>query len=447
MKKHCYTPIFCFSLVTIILLTASRASAQDVAKAEISLTLAQIWEQASANNKKIRANQLLVQSSAELVKDAKSERLPEIQAEGEYARVSNMPIYNNGFFSAPGHFNVLHNSYAVGGDVYFNIYEGKRTNTKIQEEKKEHEIKEVQQLATIADVKLNAAAFYLDLMRSIVFRKLMLYDIAEEEKQLKEIKTLLQNGVVLKSDVLRDELKLSREKVALLEIENDITIANQKLQLICGLPAGMQIIPGDHTENFITHDDVVDAYITEGTESSYAVRISEKETSLKKLNIKAVKGNLAPKIGLFANYAISYPQIRFYPYEGSAYGLGMYGIKASFAIDGFYHNKHKTTAAVLDYQSQELEHADTEDILHQQITEGYLRYKEALTKIDVARTNVKQASENYRIVKNTYFNQLSLITDLLDADTQVLQTQFDLAAAQIAAQFKYYQLQRVTGKL
>jgi outer membrane protein len=125
----------------------------------------------------------------------------------------------------------------------------------------------------------------------------------------------------------------------------------------------------------------------------------------------------------------------------------MGGIKASFAISSIYHNYHKTKVAKLEYESQEIEHAQTQDNVRQQVNEAYLRFNEALNRIEVSKTNVKQATENRRIVSNTYFNQTSLITDLLDADTQLLQTRFDLAAAQIAAQLKYFQLQNVTGNL
>jgi len=39
------------------------------------------------------------------------------------------------------------------------------------------------------------------------------------------------------------------------------------------------------------------------------------------------------------------------------------------------------------------------------------------------------------------------VTDLLDADTQMLQTRFDLVSANIAARVRYYQLQKVIGNL
>ena len=65
----------------------------------------------------------------------------------------------------------------------------------------------------------------------------------------------------------------------------------------------------------------------------------------------------------------------------------------------------------------------------------------------IAQQNIGQATENYRIVNSTYFNQLSLLTDLLDADNQLLQSRFDLVTAQVLAATQYYQLQKALGTL
>jgi outer membrane protein TolC len=129
------------------------------------------------------------------------------------------------------------------------------------------------------------------------------------------------------------------------------------------------------------------------------------------------------------------------------YSLGVAGIRASFPVSSFYHNKHKEKAARYELHRQETEHSDTEDQVRKQVKEAYLRFKESLVRIDVAKVNIEQAKENFRIVNNTYFNQTSLITDLLDADIQLLQTQFDLEAAKIGAQLQYFQLQNIIGNL
>ncbi|WP_236059520.1 TolC family protein [Chitinophaga rhizophila] len=415
--------------------------------APLHLTITQIWEKAALNNKRIAMSRLRVQTTEEAIKDAKAERLPEIDAAGTYARVTNMPVYKDGYFNTPEQFPVLHNFYKVGGEAYFNIYNGNKTNLEIKKGITEHAIAEEQKNLTVSEVKFNAAVCYLDLARSCRFKELIARDIEEQERQLAHIRELQKNGVVLKSDVLRATLKLSRQKMGMVQIENDIAIASQKLALMIGVDEHQLIEPDSSFTAALEQPASYEAYLDMAAEHAHEYKISAGETALRELSLQQVKANVSPSVGLFAEYAFSYPQIQFYPYEGAAYGLGMYGVKASFPISSFYHNRHKEKAAELQLERQEVEHQETGDMVRQQVNEAYLRYKEALTRIDVAETNIKQATENLRIVNNTYFNQLSLVTDLLDADTQMLQTRFDLVSASIAARVRYYQLQKAIGNL
>lgn len=432
--------LLCFS---IFLIDSVKAQKTD----KVPLSLPQVWEKVIANNKTLKMQDLKVLGTVENIKDAKAERLPEISAEGEYARVSNLPIYENGLFHSPKQFEVIHTSYSFGGSAYFNVYNGNKTNIKIAEEKKENELAMEQRSLTTAELKLRATAYYLDLQRSKIFKALLLKDIADEEKQLDEVKQLLKNGVVLKSDVLRITLKLSRQKMALVQLNNDIAIANQKLNILTGLPDETLVDPADDDQADLPVLKAYTDYLADAYQHSFSNKISEKETELRRLELKSVKANTSLKLGLFANYNYTYPQILLYPYDIALYGLGFYGVKASFDISSLYHNTHKARAAELKYQQQEVEHSDTQDKTRLEVNEAFLRYKESLTRIDVAKDNINQATENLRIVNNTYFNQLALVTDLLDADTQLLQTRFDYAAARIAAQLQYYQLQKAIGNL
>ncbi|TDO22865.1 TolC family protein [Pedobacter duraquae] len=446
------TPINLSKILTLALLvtcTTQHLNAQVIAasKPDQHTTLAEVWNNALQYNKSIQIKQLQAEAKAEDIKDAKAERLPEINAEGEYARVSNMPLFENGLLHAHGQFPVLHTFYKVGGDAYLNLYSGDKINLKIKTEETLNQIRQEQKNMTVADVKLKTAAYFLELQKSYQFKKLIMSHIADQEKQILQIKQLLKNGVVLKSDLLRAELQLSRDKLTLTQIENDIQIESQKLDILTGQPDEAVINPDTLADVELLTVKSYDEYLLQAQANSFQNKISEQQTNLSKVALKTTKGNLAPKVGLFANYAYSYPQIQFYPYGDALFGLGMAGIKASFALDGFYHNKHKVKAAELELKSQELEHSDQQDRVRQQVKEAFLRYQEALNRIRVARVNIAQAKENARIVYNTYFNQLSLVTDLLDSDTALLQSQFELTSAQIATQMQYYQLQNVIGNL
>lgn len=436
-------------LCVLLFLNANSLFAQKDQKAEtpLPLTLSQVWEKADAFSKAIKIKNLGVQGSVQEVKDARAERLPELSVGGNYEKATNIPVYENGLFSAPTQHEVIHTLYKIGADGYLNVYNGSKTNLNIAKEEVLYKIAIEQQHLTTSEIRLRAAAYYLDLQKNIIFKDLLIKDIADQEKQLKEIKQFLKHGVVLKSDVLRVELKLSRQQMSLIRIENDIILANQKLNILIGEPDERLVDPVEKLEPEALLLKSYDNYLSEATEKSFPYRISEQQTQLRKIQLKNVKANVAPQVGLYGNFNFANPQIFLYPYNPHLYSLGIVGVKASFAISSFYLNKHKEKAAQIELQQQETEHSDVQDNVRKRVKEAYLRYKESLIQIGVDRVNVDHAKENARIVSNTYFNQTSLITDLLDADIQLLQTRFDLATSQIAAQLQYYQLQNVIGTL
>lgn len=411
------------------------------------LSLSEAWRKAEDNSRQIEITRKASAIAAEEVKDAKMERLPEVSLVGSIEKATNMPIYENGIFSShTQEHEIIHTLYKAGADFYLNLYNGNKLNLKIDEDKLLHQITVIQNNEAISVIRYKTASLYLDLQKALIFRNLIVRDIADQEKQLLEIKALHKNGVVLKSDVLRVELDLSRRKMTLVTIENDILIATQKLNIIMGEPDEHTVIPTPFdsvNEPSLPYEN----YLSEALKYSFSYHISEKQTDISKVHLNQVRANYRPKVGLYSDFSYANPQIFLFPYNPAWYSLGVAGIRVTMPLSQLYQNIHKVNAAKLELEKEETSHKETEDKVRQQVREAYLRYKESLVQIGVAAANVAHAEENARIMKNTYFNQTSLITDLLDADVQVLQTRFELAASRIMAQNKYYLLQNITGVL
>ncbi|MFD2584440.1 TolC family protein [Pedobacter vanadiisoli] len=413
-----------------------------------NFTINQVWEMADSNNKRIQVQDLNVQAADAHVKVSKAERLPEVAADGVYAHVLPLPIYENGLFHSPGQFPVAPTYYKASADAYFNIYNGGKTNTEINASKVESELSRVQKGQHKQEIHYVAAVYFYDVFRNISYRGLLEQDIRDREKQLAEINQLYKNGTILKSDVLRAELRLSKQRMLLTEIENSIRIAKQKLNILIGRADDAPLNPqiSDQETDAIALKQV-DEYFNDAKTSSYKIQISEKEQALAKLKLKNVKSNVMPSLGFFGEYAFAYPQIQFYPYALSLYSTGMVGLKLKIPISSWYTNQHKVKEAELKVHQQEVEDEDVKDHIRQEVQENYIRYKESVQRITLAEENIKQATESYRIVQNTYFNQLSLLTDLLDAETQLLQSKFELTTAKVNAKIQYYQLQKAVGNL
>lgn len=429
-----------------ILLLSFFAHAQQ--NTTLDLTITQVWKLADSNNKKIQLQGLNMQATGAHVKVSKAERLPEIAAQGIYAHVFPLPIYENGLFHTPSQFEVVPTYYKAGADAYLNLYNGGKTNNEIAASKVENELSKVRLNQSRQEVHYTSAVYFYDVYRNLSYKLLLEQDIREREKQLAEINHLYKNGTILKSDVLRAELRLSKQQMLLTEIENSIKIAKQRLNILIGRPDDAPLNPQiPASENDVLVLKQVDDYFNDARSSSYKLQISEKEQQLSKLQLKQVKANMLPKLGFFAEYAFAYPQIQFYPYALSLYSNGMAGLKLKIPISSWYTNQHRVKEAEIRLRQREVEDEDVKDNIRQEVQENYIRFKESLQRINLAEENIKQASESYRIVQNTYFNQLALLTDLLDAETQLLQSKFELTTARVNAKIQYYQLQKAVGNL
>ena len=409
------------------------------------ISLSDVWLKADEHSREIEIAKKEVDIRNEEILDTKLEVLPELAINGSAERATNIPIYNNGLFHTPTQHEIIHNIYRVSGDFFLNIYNGNRLNLKIKETKVLYQLSTIQRDQTIANVRYESAKLYLELQKSYVFLHLVEKDIKDQEKQVEEIRAFNKNGVILKNDVFRIELDLSRRKLLLLQIQNDILIANQKLNIIMGEPDDLQLIPEELFNPDINHLPSYEECLQIAEHHSFQYHISEQKTELSKINLSQVKANYRPQVALTGEFYYSNPQIFLFPYNPYWYSLGLVGVKVSYPLSSIYHNFHKKRAAIFEVEKEEEAHHQTADSVRQQVNEAYLRYKESLIKIDVATVNVKQAVENARIIKNAYFNQTVLVTDLLDADVQVLQTEFELESAKIEAQINFYLLQNVLG--
>ena len=77
-----------------------------------------------------------------------------------------------------------------------------------------------------------------------------------------------------------------------------------------------------------------------------------------------------------------------------------------------------------------------------EVRTAFLRHKDCLLY-----TSVRQAQENYRIMQNRYLNQLAILTDLLDANSVLLNAELQLTNTRTHVIYTYYQLQKACGRL
>ncbi|MBL3655861.1 TolC family protein [Fulvivirga sediminis] len=415
----------------------------------VYLSIEEAWEKANTYSKELRLKHYDTKIGEKEVMNSKKQWLPHVAIDGSYGRLANVPVFKDGLLEKPEYIPIEdHTIYDAGIEAYLNLYSGHKTQVHIKEAEEKEVLLQYLEEKSISDIHYRVAMEYLDMQRALELKKLIVQNIYRNNKRLDQISQLYENGVVLKSDLLRAKLQLSRQETNLLKMKNNVELATQQLNILIGYDDEQPIKPTDSIDiDLIKAEKAYLEYIDDAVRLSPSEKIAQSKIAITEFKLQELKSDKLPRLGLFGEYTYSYPQIKLYPYSTAPYLLGMAGLRFSYNLSALYHDKHKEEAAEIAIEQTKLAKEHTEDQLRTQVKAAYKHFHEDLEEVKVAKMNIIQAEENYRIVNQMYFNQLSLLTDLLDADTQLLQAKFDLINSKISARLHYYQLLKITGQL
>ncbi|MFV5686690.1 TolC family protein [Flavobacterium sp. GB2R13] len=401
------------------------------------------------NNKTIQKSHIEQRISEKEITETKNLRLPEVNFNAMYSRLSDLTEYEGGFFSDKHTYTPEPGTVIYDAITKFDIplYAGNRINNAIKKSKEENEISKIRVEKTQNDIQLQVTATFLGIYKMMELHKIIGESIKEEQERLKEVKAFKTFGTVTKNEVLRSELQLSDRELNLLTNKKNIRIALQELKTMLQLPEESEIAIDTTGLLDIAPLKDYDFYFKE-TLQNEEMRIANREVDVKKTELKMVKGNYYPKVSFFGNYNLKYPDYMLFtlnrPY---LYTIGQIGVEASYNLSGLYKNKAKVQVANLKVDLQKNESELVKNEMVDKVFRNHTQYQEIQDKLPVTEKALDLANENYRIVKVKYLNQLVLITEMVDADNALLQAKFNKVSTRIDAVMKQYELLHTAGLL
>lgn len=429
-------------LVFLIVLTFNGLQAQEIH----SVSLNEAVKLAKENNKKILRSQLETTLSEQNIKERKELRLPDIELNGEYSRITNITEFKgNGFLNGKEVTKAIPEIYQVNSTFKMPIYAGNKINNAIKIANQENEIAKIKTEKTQNDIELEVVANYLAIYKMMELQKIFEENIKEEKSRLKEVQSLQKHGTVTKNEVIRAELQLSDRELSALTNSKNIKIALHDLQTLIQIPENEEVAI-DTTANIDKMNglDPYNFYLEKAFQNE-EMRIASQELNIKKTELKLVKGNYLPTVNFFGNYGFYYPNYKFFPPNPYLYTLGQIGIEAHFDLSALYKNKTKVEQATTKIEWQKMQSEIIKDEIQDQLFKEHTQYQEILEKFVVVDKALDLANENYRIVKLKYLNQLVLITEMVDADNALLQAKYNKISTRLDAILKHYELLHTAG--
>ena len=299
-----------------------------------------------------------------------------------------------------------------------------------------------------ADVKLALLGAYLDLMRLYKQEEVLGENIAESERRLTDIRRLHREGVVTNNDVLRSELRLREDSLALSEARNALRLTSQELDVALGLDETTLIVPDTA---FLDHlpappaDGGVEAFIRAAYAANPSLLGLKTQTDVALTDLAATRAAVLPTVSLVAGNTLARPITRtMTDLFNNAWSVGL---SMSMSLSALYKNGpdvSRARHAVALARNAEEQQRQT---LRMDVRRAWTRHREAVDRTGAMRLSIRQADENYRIMRNRYLNHLAILTDLLDAGSLRLDARLQYETARTQAVYAYYELLRACGRL
>ncbi len=427
-------------LTGLILLAPLPAATQP----RLLLSVDSLLQLGMAQNVQLRILHQQEEMARSRAKTARTAKLPEVQV-GLKGGYLGQPIVFREGLSHPTRPQSPHwlQNYEI--DLSQPIYQGGRIRYSIEKADIEQKIAELQTLQNEADIKLALLEQYMQLFSLYKQQTVLARNIEESTKRLENIKSKKRQGLITNNDVLRSELQLTNDRLALQEVDNSLTLMSQQLDILLGLDEQTLIVPDTTLLRQINPTSDYADYLQKAYRDDWTMRRLRQETQLALNNQRLVKAEFRPQLSLYAGNTLARPITRtMADYYNNSWNIGL---TLSYPLSSLYKNRHKLEEARLNIDASQQQEELRKQSLRMEIRTALIRHQEAQDRVKALELSVRQARENYRIMRNRYFGQLSILTDLLDANSVLLDAELQLTTARARVIYTYYELQKACGLL
>lgn len=427
-------------LTGLILLVPLPAATQP----RLLLSVDSLLQLGMAQNVQLRILHQQEEMARSRAKTARTAKLPEVQV-GLKGGYLGQPIVFREGLSHPTRPQSPHwlQNYEI--DLSQPIYQGGRIRYSIEKADIEQKIAELQTLQNEADIKLALLEQYMQLFSLYKQQTVLARNIEESTKRLENIKSKKRQGLITNNDVLRSELQLTNDRLALQEVDNSLTLMSQQLDILLGLDEQTLIVPDTTLLRQINPTSDYADYLQKAYRDDWTMRRLRQETQLALNNQRLVKAEFLPQLSLYAGNTLARPITRtMADYYNNSWNIGL---TLSYPLSSLYKNRHKLEEARLNIDASQQQEELRKQSLRMEIRTALIRHQEAQDRVKALELSVRQARENYRIMRNRYFGQLSILTDLLDANSVLLDAELQLTTARARVIYTYYELQKACGLL
>lgn len=414
-----------------------------------TLTIGQAVDMGIANSKTLRLDTLRLEQARVKQKQISDAALPNASLTAGYTRLSPVdPLV----ITLPNNpepiplFPVILNNYTTRASISQPVFTGFKLKYAQESYGYLEQAARSDVSRDVNEVKFNIMSAYIALVKLQMSRSILVENLNAAKQRVTDVRAQSDRGVATENDVLKTQLYQSNLELSLSDMDNTIAVSQFNLCVLLGLP-NSTIVP-DTTGLFAAVSLLPEqSYESDALSNRADAQAVDSRVMAAKSNQKVAEAAYYPTVAVGANYTFARPNQRIIPYVDEFRGTWDVGVSMSWSVTSLFTAKHTVADAALQTDQLQTQAQVLDDNIRMEVFQNYSAVLSAIEKIRILELTLRQAQENARQMKVKFDQQVAMMSDVLDADAAVLQSQINLVLQRAEQSTAYYRLLKSTGKL
>lgn len=283
---------------------------------------------------------------------------------------------------------------------------------------------------------------------SLVNKKRLAESFVELVRKLdSDVNKMLEEGVATQADALSVRVKVNEAEMALVQVEDGLSLSKMVLCQLCGLPLDTEIrLADEEMEDLALPDIFTESNVNTALANREELKSLELASKIYRQKVNVARAGYLPSIGLTASYLFSNPSL-FNGFENKFRGTWGIGVVVTIPVFHWGENIYKVRAAKAEANIARYRLDDAREKIELQVTQNSYKVNEAAKKLAMAEKNMEKAEENLRYANFGFREGVIPTSNVLEAQTAWLSAQSGKIDAQIDLKMSEIYLNKSMGTL
>lgn len=283
---------------------------------------------------------------------------------------------------------------------------------------------------------------------SLVNKKRLAESFVELVRKLdSDVNKMLEEGVATQADALSVRVKVNEAEMALVQVEDGLSLSKMVLCQLCGLPLDTEIrLADEEMEDLALPDTFTESNVNTALANREELKSLELASKIYRQKVNVARAGYLPSIGLTASYLFSNPSL-FNGFENKFRGTWGIGVVVTIPVFHWGENIYKVRAAKAEANIARYRLDDAREKIELQVTQNSYKVNEAVKKLAMAEKNMEKAEENLRYANFGFREGVIPTSNVLEAQTAWLSAQSGKIDAQIDLKMSEIYLNKSMGTL